>query len=831
MTVLAPRIPGLGKPLQIVWDRHGFVHVFAGSVEDAYAGLGYAAGYDRLWQIHLSTLYATGTAASVLGRRFVAQDALVRTLDVPGTRTARAACDGDAIAAAYLHGLNAYVAGLDVVPAEFVIAGTQPRPFTLDHVAARHRFTSYHQHKPFMEKLVLARLMAAHGPAHWQGHVSRFTSDDLALAQTLREPYSRLSLALGPLMQPLAKAFAGSADASHGPGFGGPVGGALGAPFGALFGEACDGPTDGAIDGVGGFVADDFDAAPMSGSNNWAVRAARSASGKPLLATDPHQPHSLPNTFMYAHLSASVGGQPWDVMGATFPGVPYFMFGHTRDIAWGLTTGFVDTCDVYVERLNEAREQYQAGDGWRTLTRATTDIACRDAPSVSLPVALTHHGALLEPLLETLALAAPRTDEYRTALRWSSGEAPTPGGALTRLPLAKTVDEFGATLFDHGVTTLVNNIICVDRHDGIARWVAGTLPRRRGVSGVLPLPGWDAQYDFGVNEPAEMRFDYATPTGFCVTANNDTLGRQAPFPVHNYAATGARAERIAELVSARSDWTVAGFQAMQNDLVDAHARSHVPPFAALLATATGAEAQLAARLLQDWRDFDSGVNAIGPTVWHAFTDTRWPLRFMTAVLRQEGLAPDVLRDLPFAPGLNRWSVGDFLAPESAWRGHRDLLVAALRQAAVEVVARLRASLGPDPAQWHFGRAQHIAFWHSQRKHAQFAGLQVGPVPLGGSPTTIAMATHLPSATDMPADASGTVPLWRVFHGPAFRMVVDMAQPLQSHWVIAGGNSARADSAHVADQFDRWLAGELISVPLGRDAVLAAAERTVDVTVG
>ena len=172
------RIKGVESPLEIYWDRIGIPHVFAQSTADAFVGMGYASGHERLWQIHLSCLYANGCAASVLGRRFLVQDALHRTFDVPAQRLGIPKSDGDWIVDAYLEGLNAYVASLPEVPPEFSHAGTEPRPFTRADIASRYRFSSWFQHSSWVEKIYLARLMAAHGPEYWRNHVRRFSKDD-----------------------------------------------------------------------------------------------------------------------------------------------------------------------------------------------------------------------------------------------------------------------------------------------------------------------------------------------------------------------------------------------------------------------------------------------------------------------------------------------------------------------------------------------------------------------------------------------------------------------------------------------------------------------------
>ena len=67
MKIKVNRIDGSDGPFEIVWDKLGIPHVYASKVADAYRGMGYAAGYERLWQIHLSFAYANGEAAALLG--------------------------------------------------------------------------------------------------------------------------------------------------------------------------------------------------------------------------------------------------------------------------------------------------------------------------------------------------------------------------------------------------------------------------------------------------------------------------------------------------------------------------------------------------------------------------------------------------------------------------------------------------------------------------------------------------------------------------------------------------------------------------------------------
>ena len=509
------RIPNCDASFEICHDHLGIPHVHASTVADAYRGMGYVEGYERLWQIHLSCLYANGNAAAIMGERFVRQDLLHRAFDVPAGRIGVPDSDGDWIVDAYLDGLNAYVASLDERPPEFAGIGATPRPFTRADVASRYRFTNWFQGHTFPEKMFLGRIMARHGIERFRNHAPLFCERDADELRRLAEPLRELDLRPISLVNPDAR---------------------------------------------------------FGGSNNWAVTGALTASGRPMLAMDPHQPHSIPNTFFYVHLHAP----GWDVFGASFPGVPYFMMGYTRDIAWGLTTGRIDSEDVYIEEIDGDR--VRTPDGWEALARRTENVAVRDAEAREFEVVSSRHGPLLEPLAHQMGLRDAPEGRFRTAVLWSLGHCATSAGALARLPLAKTAEGFGETLFEGDITPLVNNIICVDRDDGLRRFLVATFPKRREVTGVVPLAGWDAGNDFEQTTAAELTAEVDPPSGYALTANNDTLGENAPFPVHTYPASSARADRIDELLRGRTGLVPGDFEAMQADLKDLRAASLLPDF-------------------------------------------------------------------------------------------------------------------------------------------------------------------------------------------------------------------------------------------------------------
>ena len=734
------KIPNCDGAFDICWDDLGIPHVYASTVADAFRGMGYVEGYERLWQIHLSCLYANGNAAEVFGERFVRQDVLHRAFDVPAQRLGIPQSDGDWIVDAYLDGLNAYVATLAEPPPEFAGINAIPRPFTRADVASRYRFSSWFQARSWPEKMFLGRIMARHGVDRFRGHAPTFSEADAETVAALGEPLTELDLTPIALINP---------------------------------------------------------ALNFSGSNNWAVTGHRTASGLPMLATDPHQPHSIPNTFFYVHLHAP----GWDVFGASFPGVPYFMMGYTRDVAWGLTTGFTDNYDVYIEEVDGDR--VRTPTGWSPLDSRTETIAVRDDDPREFEIVTSRHGPLLENLTHALGMREAPTGQFRTALRWALGHNPTSAGTLARLPLARTTEEFECTLFENDVTPLVNNIIAVDRHNSLRRFIVATLPKRRDVTGVVPLPGWDARYDFEQAAAADLTVEVDPPSHFAVTANNDTLGAKAPFPIHTFAANSARADRVVELVGEGDTFTAADFEAMQADLKDLRAVALVPEFLPFIENSGDPKLDVLHRLLAGW-DCRAEASSPAAAVHYTFLDRMWHRRFLVRSLGQDfALQPAA------APMLSRVEPRYYPAP--TW--DQDILVETIRDVYRGVYDDLERELG-GAEQWRYGAIHQVHFWHTLRKRAPWEDMQVGPVPFGGSGTTLAMAMHMGRGPSKePGD--DRVPQ-RVFHGPAFRLVVDLADPDHCRFVIASGNSGRPGSRHATDHFEIWVKSEHHTVTLLRD---------------
>ncbi|MGD0437915.1 MAG: penicillin acylase family protein, partial [Bryobacteraceae bacterium] len=143
------------------------------------------------------------------------------------------------------------------------------------------------------------------------------------------------------------------------------------------------------------------------GSNAWAISGKHTASGKPLLANDPHLEFSIPSTWYQVHLQAP----GLDVTGVSLPGVPCVIIGHNRRIAWGVTNLGFDVQDLYLEKIDMQNGRYLFQGKLEQARLETEWIAVKGARPMELRQWVTRHGPV-----------SISTENRHYALRWAAAE-------------------------------------------------------------------------------------------------------------------------------------------------------------------------------------------------------------------------------------------------------------------------------------------------------------------------------------------------------------------------------------------------------------------------
>ena len=248
---------------------------------------------------------------------------------------------------------------------------------------------------------------------------------------------------------------------------------------------------------------------PAAGSNAWAISGRRSATGAPILATDPHRLLANPSLRYLVHLTAP----GWNVIGATAPWMPGVALGHNDHVAWGMTALDADTADLYVERLNpENRHQIEAGGRWQntTVVQESLLVKGREKPLV-FEREYTPHGVVI---------GVDREQHLAFTLRWS-GMAPGGAGELASLALDRAESAAGIRAALARWKMPAVEVLYAERSGGaIGSQAAAFVPVRRGWDGRLPAAGWIGRSEWdGWRALDDLPRASDPPAGYLASAN------------------------------------------------------------------------------------------------------------------------------------------------------------------------------------------------------------------------------------------------------------------------------------------------------------------------
>ncbi len=812
------RVRGVSAPVTVRRDKWGVPHIDAETDADAHFALGFCQGQDRAGQLEVMLRLGRGTLAEWVGADALPADRMSRHV---GFRRAAEAqhkvLDAEARSAfeAFAAGLNAgAIQGLPQKPHEFAIVGGVPSAWDAADVLGMLKMMSFLLPSNWDVELARLRILLADGP------------DALT--------------ALDPVQEPLPQ--------TPSPKKGGGVGVESPSLFRGGVGEGS--LLDQLLSDLSALQA--F-LPPGGGSNNWAISGSRTASGKPLLASDPHLSPTCPPPWYLAHVRTP----RWEVAGATLAGTPGFPIGHNGFAAWGVTAGLTDNSDLFLETLGSDGRSVRQADGTFVPCEVLKEvIRVKGAPDVTDDVLITPRGPLLTPLVPDVKFA------ISLSATWLE---PRPIVGFLHAPTARSFEEFRAPFASWPALPL--NVLYADAGGTIGWQLVGEVPTRRGGRGLLPQPadapdsGWTGTVPF-----EQMPFLANPECGYIATANDDPCWSQerptppaplpegkgekelgapsstsesrvsdSPFPSGRGAGgvgpapwLGAdyidpyRARRIRELLAARDNgWTLAECAALALDVQStpwAEVRDIV-----LALTPADSDARIALELLREW---DGRVETESPAaaVFELFVaemcvrvaKVKAPKSWDTAIGEGAlGIMPYNLfsdrRVSHLIRLLREQSAGWF----ASWPLEMEAVLAF-------VVKKLRRESGPGPGFWAWGHLRRLLLEHSLLGKHRWLGpvFNLGPVPWGGDGNTVSQAGA------RPADPTAFT------HNMAnMRTAFDLADLSKSTFVMCGGQSGNPLSPHHADQLPLWLRGESFVMPWDQADVIRAAVDTLRLLSG
>lgn len=732
-------VPGITDALTIRRDDLGVPYIEAASDEDAWFGLGFCQGQDRAFQLELLLRLGRGTLAELLGPRPLALDRLSRRIGLHRLACAHLEVQSrEALAqlAAFAAGINAGATlGSTKLAHEFALLRARPSAWRAADVVA----------------VVLAQsfLLAS----NWDAELARLKLLELDGAEALR--------ALDPAYPPWLPCTA---------------------PPGAAAGPA--------IDRLAGDLAILRATLGRGGASNaWAVAGSRSASGRPILACDPHLPPTLPAHWYLAHVRAP----GWAVVGAAMVGTPGIAAGHNGHAAWGITAAHVDNTDLFLVDVGDDGRSVRIGEAWAPCPVIREVIRVRGGDDVIEEVLQTPHGPVIGPALhgEVGAVAIQATWRRPQRIR-----------GLLELHRARSFAAARELLGEWPLMPL--NVVYADV-GGTIGWILGAqAPRRRKGHGLLPMPAADPEVGWH-DDPvpaAAMPWCRDPGAGFVATANNQPTPEgdpAAPFLGVDWL-DGYRQARISERLAEQDAWDLAGMLRLQCDQAVIPWRALRDPI--LAAIGDHRELEPAAGILARW-DGVAGADSVGATIYELL---------VAALLREvaEALAP---RAYTWALGRGFTDVTRDSLLCLRRSGHLVDLVqreapifargwpATFRRALAEVLGRLRRERGEDPSAWRWGHVRSVMLRHPiGDKQALAPIFNLGPLAVGGDANTIAQASPPPLAPTQDPLAIASL-----------RLVIEVGAWDEARFVLPGGTSGNPFSPHYADMLPLWERGEAATI--------------------
>ncbi|HJQ21432.1 MAG TPA: penicillin acylase family protein [Gemmatimonadaceae bacterium] len=735
-------VPGLDSAVEVRRDRWGVPHIFAKTERDLFFAQGFVAAQDRLFQMDLWRRIGEGRLAEVFGPAFVARDRFARLLKYRGDMSAEwssYAPDTREIASNFVRGINAYIAQVrERPPAEFTLLGYAPEPWTPEVPLQRMAALSMTGNAEM--EVIRAQLVDKLGAARVNRLLPTIPHRDL--------------------------------DAQPGRFYSGITFDALGA-----YSEA-----------VGPVVVP-----RLEGSNNWVVNGTLTASGKPLLANDPHRYLDNPSLRYLTHLV----GPGWNVIGAGEPGVPGVAAGHNERIGFGFTIVGMDQQDLYVETLGPcadlpARRCYLHDGAWKPIRVLVDTIAVKgeDTPRIAR-LEFTEHGPIIGQ--SDSADAGGRRRAY--ALRFVGSE-PGTAGYLAQLSVDRAHDwpTFLTAAARWKLPT--ENLIYADV-DGNIGWVAAGLMPEREWSGLLPVPGTGGYEWTGFRNADELPKAFNPQRGFIATANHDIRPAGYTVPLNYEFAPSVRARRISAVLAAARDslmrgqsrrgFTVADFQRLQHDEYSLQASVLVPKLLAA-ATTAGRAARWEYTTLGRW-DYVMRASDAAPLLYEV-----WNHELSALLLRRLGADPTTADLLGGGSWIDGWeSPGAALALVDSTE-LRSLILAAMDTALVAIANRV----GADRTAWRWGAVHTASFRHRLAK-----AYDPPAVARGGDGSTV--------------NATGGSNLGQQY-GASFREIIDFADFDRSMATNVPGQSGQPGSEFYANLLPLWGRGEYFPLVYSRAAI-------------
>jgi penicillin amidase len=742
-------ISGLKEPVTVLRDDKGMAYIYANNIEDALMAQGFVTAQDRLFQMELTKLFATGRISELAGEATRGIDIRMRTIGFYRNAKKHAKIldkETRLFFQKYLDGVNAYIKTRpDTHHLEFKLAGIKPGLWTIADSLAIAYYMGWDSAANLQTEIIAQMLVEKVGKERAREIFPlNINPDDFP---------KKINIAKGTVRE-----------------------------FGQLNLES-DTKIISYVKGGTLHV----------GSNNWAVGPLLSTKGKPIVANDPH-------------LDCRVLPGPWypngiitpdfRAVGVIIPGTPGMVVGRTDHIAIGVTNAYGDAQDLYVETIDpEDPDRYLEGKNSLPfkMIEETLSIKDEDAPQgvrkENIKIRLTKRGPVISGVLPGL-----KTDKVIT-VRWAAVESMEPSIGFNQFLTATSVKDIREAV-SH-VNFIMLNFVFADAKGNIGWHVSSKLPIRSRGDGTIPYivkdnrDNWTGWIPFD-----DMPQLYNPQRGWVGTCNHKTVGIDYPYYYSSCLSPSYRYQRLTQLLNSPGKKSGDEHWQFQRDTMNLMAKKIAPLMAKVLIAHD--DTKMMGQILSIW-DYRDDIDKAAPTIFQAI------YRKFALLVFQDELGEDLAKTM-----LHHWDFWEerlenmVVTGTSPWfdnvntKDIEETIDTLLHQAALDVAETLGTRLGQDPNKWVWGKLHQLEFVSPIRRKGFGKGLMGGGThSFCGSGETLCRGIY-----DFNDPFGVTVPA-------SLRMVADLSDDDKVLAVLPGGVSGRLFDPHTKDQIKAFIHGDKV----------------------
>ncbi len=785
-------LEGLSAEVEVMRDAHGVPQLYADTPEDLFAAQGYVHAQDRFWEMDVRRHITSGRLSELFGESQFETDAYIRTMGwrrVAEKEVTLLSAQARTQLDAYAKGVNAYLQSRDTndLALEYSIIGLtgdieRPEPWTPADSLAWLKAMAWDLDSNKTQEIELALVAERVGLTRAKELYPAYDLDvRLPIVTTGELRGRKFTASSGDRRVRVQQPQAGTGQDL-------PWSGAEEALAATAKVRAAIPP----------LVAADHPG--EVGSNSWAISGERTASGEAMLSNDPHLATSIPSIFaqMGLHCRTVNKDCPYDVSGFTFSGMPGVVIGHNANIAWGFTTPYLDTQDLFVEQVDQ-RNRVRRGGSWQPLTVRTEEIAVQgESEPRRITVRTSSHGPLLSDVdqaMRDVAGVQRGTDaegvQHAVAISWT---ALTPSPSMEAIFALNQATDF--TAFRAAAKLLrapSQNLLYADVEGNIGYQLPGDVPVRKNArDGLTPAQGWDSANDWSGTIPyEELPFAYNPPDGVIVAANQSIIGKQYPHLLGSNPSYGWRSQELRDELAALENVTMDQAEQLFYDTTVTYAEATIPPMlraAPLEQWVTDGQSELIS-----WNR-NADADSPGAAYYYLVVDNLLKRTFRDELPEQAwpesgdrwyAVLQTLLQDRT-----NPW--WDDVSTEEVETSD-DIMALALLDARREITARMSR----DVDGWQWGKLHRLSLTHQTLGTSGVGPIEAifnrGDYPSGGGPAVV-------DAMSFRSTAEGD---YDVTNGPAMRMLVDLGDLDNSRWVNQSGASGHPFEDTYDDQLELW----------------------------